>query len=315
MSVLILVDPLPGDAEESRVARLVGAARELPGPVALLVIDAEEGPRCQRLATLDGVSQLLRLAPAAPDQPPEPEALAEWLTARHAEHTAILAAASPFGAEIIPRVGGLLGITPLTGVVGIGPDHTFIRPTHAGAALARIRSRSALKLLTVQPWAFAPVATGTTPAPVRAVGTLAGSGLSRSLGVTTIQRPPGQPELTGARIVVAGGAGLEKGRDFQPVEALAAALGGAVGASRGAVDAGLAPADRQIGQTGHVIAPELYIGLGISGAVQHLAGIKAAGCIVSINTDPGAPLSSVADLSLVADAREAVPALIRALQA
>ncbi|MEO5347561.1 MAG: electron transfer flavoprotein subunit alpha/FixB family protein [Magnetococcus sp. YQC-9] len=312
MSILILVDATHADGHLEITARLIGAARALPGPITLFVIGEPEDPGIAPLARLEGVNAV-RMVALEINGAVNAEELTERLVTLAAAFTHILAPANRFGAEILPRLGGRLGITPVTGVVEIDADGSLVRAMHAGNVLARVTTTAHPVLLTAHPWAFAAVGVGERAAPVEPEPKLMAMKGSTALGLTKAVRPEGMPGLSSARIVVAGGAGLEKGGDFAPVEELAKALGGAVGASRGAVDAGLAPAELQIGQTGLVLAPELYIGLGISGAVQHLAGIKDAGCIVSINIDPSAPLAAMADLALTADAREAVAAFIKTL--
>lgn len=313
MSILILVDP--ADAEPFPVtARLVGAASRIDDQITLFVTGKHGADRAAALAGLEGIGEVIWSLHPDEAQGVPPEDLTQGVVEQAHDYTHILASATSFGAERIPRIAACLGLSPLSSVVEIRDAATFVRPVHAGALLSLVRVRSSPVLLTIQPWAFAPVALGQQQVRVRRGADLPRLGLSISSGWHP-EAQAGSEDLATARVVVAGGGGLEKGRDFSPVEALARALGGAVGASRGAVDAGLASPTVQIGQTGRIIAPELYVALGISGAVQHLAGIKEAGCVVSINLDPQAPMSTVADLSCIGDLYQLVPEWIAALKA
>ncbi|MBF0438905.1 MAG: electron transfer flavoprotein subunit alpha/FixB family protein [Magnetococcales bacterium] len=310
MSVLIVADHLgQGD---SWTARLVGAARLLGSTVTVLVAGSGCQDAAVRLASLAGVDEVLYALHPAPVGVPV-EDLAQLVLALAPGYTHVLATASTFGAELIPRVAAMLGVSPVTGVVEMSDRFTFTRPIHANGVLARLRVSSTPIFLTLQPWAFSSTGgSDGTPAPMRRIQDVPQLGLSWRMDFipsTSI----GQEDLSTAQVVVAGGGGLEKSGGFVPVQQLAKSLGGAVGASRAAVDAGLVPADLQIGQTGRSIAPKFYIALGISGAIQHVAGIKDAGTVVSINRDPQAPMAAMADLALTADLYEAVPALMEAL--
>ncbi|MBF0626883.1 MAG: electron transfer flavoprotein subunit alpha/FixB family protein [Magnetococcales bacterium] len=305
MSVLILIDPHQ-PAWAGVAARLVSAAGALGAErVVALVAGSGASLQAERLAWFTGVSEVIWCDHLGVARVP-PEDLAEHVAAVSNDFDHIIAAASTFGAECIPRIAARLGVSPVTGVVSIRDPVTLVRPAHAGGVRMVVRVAARPVLLTVQPWAFAAAAVGSVAAVVRQGADLVGLGLSHSCGFIPATRS-GQEDLSMARVVVAGGGGLERSGSFAPVEALAHALGGTVGASRGAVDAGLAPADLQIGQTGRIIAPGLYVALGISGAVQHLAGIKEAGCVVSINTDPQAPMAAVADFALTGDLHAVVP--------
>lgn len=314
MKILIIAEPtLHGKIARDTVARLVRAMVPL-GDLSVLVAGDALSDDWKTLAALAGVKALMGVEHAALAGMPS-ENLAALVVALAPDFTHIVMAASTFGASILPRVAALLDVTAVTGVTEIIDAHTFVRPVQAGEALATMAISDTPVCLTLRTSGFEPVETLAHPTArihQRQPSVAMDLGLSRLL-----ERIPAsvghRPDLASARVVVAGGGGLEKSMDFSLVEALADALGGAVGASRAAVDAELAPSAWQIGQTGQIIAPDLYIGLGISGALQHLAGIKEAKTIVAINNDPSAPLLAIADVGLEADLYQAVPELVRIL--
>ena len=289
----------------------VAAARQLGGTVDVLVIGCRAEAAAAQAAKLDGVAKVLIC-----DDPVFAQTLAEpaaRLIVELAEaYDALLAPATAIGKNIMPRVAALLDIQQVSEIVEVVSPDTFVRPIYAGNALATVRSTDAKKVITVRAPAFAPVAE-TGDAPIEAIAAVSDDGASRFLERRVTESV--RPELTAARVVVAGGRGIGSDGAFALVSQLADILGGAVGASRAAVDAGFIPNDAQVGQTGKIVAPDLYIAVGISGAIQHLAGMKDSKVIVAINKDGEAPIFQVADYGLVADVFEAVPDLIARLSA
>ncbi|MEO5337777.1 MAG: FAD-binding protein, partial [Magnetospirillum sp. WYHS-4] len=268
-------------------------------------------PAAEAAARIAGVARVWVCdAPACADHLPEVLAPLAAGLARECSH--VIAPATAAGKNLLPRVAALLDAAPVSDVVRIlGPD-TFQRPIYAGNALATLRSADPVKPLTVRTTAFAPAPTEGGTASVTDLPAPTADDRVRLAGRDLTEG--GRPDLTAARVVVAGGRGLAGRENFRLIEALADALGGAVGASRAAVDSGYVPNDCQVGQTGKVVAPELYVAVGISGAIQHLAGMKDSKVIVAINKDPDAPIFQVADYGLVADLFTALPDLIRQIE-
>lgn len=315
MKVLIISEPTSTfDTAQEILTRLVRAVLPL-GDITVLVAGATLPDNVEKMAALAGVSRLILVEhPALAGLPAEN--LAALVTELAPDFTHIVAAASTFGASVLPRIAALLDVAAVTGVSAIVDASTFIRPVQAGNFLATIQVIGQPVCLTLRTAKFEPVAI--LAEPTAKIDYLKPSiaidlGLSRLLEVLPMEQK-GRPHLASARIVVAGGGGMEKAGDFSLIETLADALGAAVGATRAAVDAELAPAAWQIGQTGQIIAPELYVGVGISGAIQHLAGIKEAKIIVAINNDPSAAFLAIADFGLQADLYQVVPELVRNLQ-
>jgi electron transfer flavoprotein alpha subunit len=295
----------------SATLHAVSAAAALGGEVDILVA----GERCDEVATaatkVSGVKRVIAVDDAAYAEPVA-EDLVALLQALAADYDAIVAASTTFGKNVMPRLAALLDVAQLSDIVAVlGPD-TFKRYIYAGNALATVQTSDATKVMTVRITAFdaAPSEGGEAalerrePAGVTGLARFAGRDVSGG----------DRPELTSARIVVSGGRGMGSSENFRIIEALADVLGAAVGASRAAVDAGYVPNEYQVGQTGKIVAPDLYVAVGISGAIQHLAGMKDSKVIVAINKDEEAPIFQVADYGLVADLFTAVPALTDALK-
>ena len=296
-----------GDNQLHAVTRqAVTAARALGGEIHVLVAGHQARPVAEAAARLEGVAKVL-LADDPVYAHPLAENLAPLVARLGRDYAAVLGAASSFGKNLLPRVAALLDVAMVSDVIGIEAPDTFVRPIYAGNALETVQAGDAIKVLSVRPIAFAAAAEG-AEAPIEAVAAEADAGLSR--WVATELNRSDRPQLGGARVVVSGGRALGSAESFQRVLApLADKLGAAIGATRAAVDTGYAPNDCQVGQTGTVVAPELYIAIGVSGAAQHLAGMKDSQVIVAINNDPDAPIFKVADYGLVADLFDVVPAL------
>ena len=291
---------------KSATLHAIAAAGKLGGDIHVLVAGHNARGAADAAASVAGVATVL-LAEASHLAAPTAENLAATaLTLLPGAYTHVVAAASGFGKNVLPRIAAKLDVAQISEVIGIDAPDTFVRPIYAGNAFATVRSTDAVKVLTVRTTAFDAVGFGGT-ATVMAVPAAADTGLSKVVGqeLTKSERP----ELTSARIVISGGRGLGSGENFKMLETLADKLNAAFGASRAAVDAGYVPNDYQVGQTGKIVAPDLYIAIGISGAIQHLAGMKDSTVIVAINKDPDAPIFQIADYGLVGDLFELVPQL------
>lgn len=306
MSILVAVEH---DNSEIKPATLhtVTAAQELGGDIDLLVMGSDCGAVADAASQVAGVSRVL-LA----DAPELAHQLAENVAPLLAEvgsgYSHILAPATTFGKNIMPRVAALLDVSQISDISEVVSADTFERPIYAGNAIATVRSSDKVKVITVRTTKFEPAATEGSSASVERVSGGTDACLSRFLGQEVSKSE--RPELTSARVVISGGRGMQSGDNFAMLEKIADKLGAAVGASRAAVDAGYVSNDYQVGQTGKVVAPDLYIAVGISGAIQHLAGMKDSKVIVAINKDEEAPIFQLADYGLVADLMTALPELI-----
>ncbi|MGL5360137.1 MAG: electron transfer flavoprotein subunit alpha/FixB family protein [Shewanella sp.] len=307
MAILVLAEH-DNSALKQDTAKVVAAALAIGDAVHVLVVGHQCAGVAQAAQALQGVSQVL-LADNSVYQAHLAENVAKLLLELAPNYSHILAAASSAGKDTLPRVAALLDVAQLSEVIGVVSADTFVRPIYAGSALATVQSHDAIKVITVRASAFDGVALGNNAPLVSLDNVFAAKAQLISQALTVSERP----ELGNAGIVVSGGRGMGSGANFGMLEQLADKLGAAVGASRAAVDAGYVPNDLQVGQTGKIVAPNLYIAVGISGAIQHLAGMKDAKVIVAINKDPEAPIFQVADYGLVADLFEAVPELIAAL--
>jgi electron transfer flavoprotein alpha subunit len=308
MGVLLIAEH---DNAELRPATLhtLAAGLEL-GPVDVLVAGHQCRAVAEAAASVAGAAKVL-LADDAVYAHALAESLAPLVVGLAPAYTHVLAPATTNGKNLMPRVAALLDVAQISEISAIVAPDTFVRPIYAGNALATVQSSDAIKVITVRTTAFEPAPADGGAAAIEDVAATADSGLSAFSGheLTSSERP----ELTSAKIVVSGGRGMQSGDNFNLLEEIADALGAAVGASRAAVDAGYVPNDYQVGQTGKVVAPELYIAVGISGAIQHLAGMKDSKIIVAINKDEEAPIFQVADYGIVGDLFSVLPELKAAL--
>jgi electron transfer flavoprotein alpha subunit len=288
----------------------VTAAQAIGGELVVLVAGQGCRPAAEAAAAVPGVAKVL-LADDAVYANRLAENLAKLVVALVGDYTHIVAPATSSGKNFMPRVAALLDVAQISDISAVQSADTFVRTIYAGNALATVQSPDKVKVVTVRMTGFeAAPATGGN-APVEAIAAAGSAGLSSFVGQELSRNE--RPELTSARIIVSGGRGMQSGDNFKLLEAVADKLHAAVGASRAAVDAGFVPNDYQVGQTGKVVAPDLYIAVGISGAIQHLAGMKDSKVIVAINKDEDAPIFQVADYGLVADLFQAVPELTKEL--
>ncbi|MFJ6025647.1 electron transfer flavoprotein subunit alpha/FixB family protein [Brevundimonas sp. NPDC092305] len=308
MAVLVIADH-DGSTVRDTTNKTVTAASQLGGDVDVLVVGQNAKAAADSAAKIKGVRKVL-LAESAGLGKTLAEAVEATVLPLAGGYDAILTPASMDGKNFAPRLAAKLDVAPISDIVEVVSDDTFVRPIYAGNALETIQSSDAKKVITVRPTAFAAAEDGGSAS----VETVTGGDAPKTAFVSEEMVKSDRPELGAAKIVVSGGRALGSAEEFHAVmDPLADKLGAAVGASRAAVDAGYAPNDYQVGQTGKVVAPQLYIAIGISGAIQHLAGMKDSKVIVAINKDADAPIFQVADYGLVADYKTAVPELMKAL--
>jgi electron transfer flavoprotein alpha subunit len=287
----------------------VTAAVQCGGDVHILVAGSGCGAAAEAAAQIAGVSKVL-VADAPHFADGLAENVAEQILAIAGSYSHILAPATAYGKNILPRVAAKLDVAQISEITKVDAPDTFERPIYAGNAIATVQSSDSVKVITVRGTAFDSAAAGGSAA-IEAIAAVADAGTSSFVGRELAKSD--RPELTAAKVIVSGGRGIGSADNFKILEPLADKLGAAMGASRAAVDAGFVPNDWQVGQTGKIVAPTLYIAVGISGAIQHLAGMKDSKVIVAINKDPEAPIFSVADYGLVGDLFETVPELVKEL--
>jgi electron transfer flavoprotein alpha subunit len=307
-SLVLLEFDNAGIKQPSRSA--VAAAQKL-GEVHVLVAGAGLDAAAAAAAKLPGVAKV-RVADNAALDHLMAEQTAALLVALAPDYSHLLAATTAVGKNVMPRVAALLDVQPISDIAAVESADTFVRPIYAGNGMALVQSSDAKKVITVRAASFDPVAPEGGSAPIEPVAVGELPGLSKFISAELSKSA--RPELTAARVVISGGRGMQNGENFKLLEPIADKLGAAVGASRAAVDAGFVPNEFQVGQTGKIVAPDLYIAVGISGAIQHLAGMKDSKVIVAINKDEEAPIFQVADYGLVADLFNALPELAAELE-
>ncbi|KAG0297135.1 hypothetical protein BGZ98_000687, partial [Dissophora globulifera] len=312
VSTLLLVEHKDNKVAASTLNALT-AASKLGGSVTALVASHAPETVVSEVAKLNGVSKVL-IAKDAAFEHLLPESHAALLVETQKKHgfTHLIAAHSAFGKNVMPRAAAILDVAQVSDITGIESEDTFVRPIYAGNAIATVKSTDGIKVITVRGTAFPAAAHQDTAAPSEDAPSVSGD-KALSEFVSEHMQKSDRPELDSAKRVIAGGRGMKNGENFGLLYDMADKIGAAVGASRAAVDAGYVDNSLQIGQTGKIVAPELYIAVGISGAIQHLAGMKDSKTIVAINKDPEAPIFQVADYGLVADLFTAVPELTKKL--
>lgn len=309
MTTLVVAEHEAG-ALRPATLNVITAAKAIGGDITVLVAGQGTADVAAEAANIEGVSKVLHADDAAYAQEIA-ENLAAMVMSIAGDFTHILFAATAAGKNVMPRVAALLNVSGISDITSVESADTFIRPIYAGNAMATVKSEDSVKVITVRATAFDPAATSGGSASVEAAASAGASDLVEFIGEELSQSD--RPELTSADIVVSGGRGMQSGENFAMLDEIAEKLNAAVGASRAAVDSGFVPNEYQVGQTGKVVAPNLYIAVGISGAIQHLAGMKDSKVIVAINKDEEAPIFQVADYGLVADLFDALPELSKAL--
>ena len=310
MAILVLAEH---DTQQLKpgVTNAVAAAQKIGGDIHILVAGSACGNAAKVAAQVAGVAKVL-VADAAHFAGGSPENLATLLVGLAKDYSHVLASASAYGKNVMPRVAALLDVAQISEIISVESPDTFVRPIYAGNAFATVQSADGIKIITVRATGFDAVSATGGSATIENIATGADAGQSKVLKQELSKSD--RPELVAAKRIVSGGRGMGDGEKYRQIlEPLADKLGAALGASRAAVDAGFVPNDYQVGQTGKIVAPELYIAVGISGAIQHLAGMKDSKVIVAINKDPEAPIFQVADYGLVGDLFTIVPQLTAAL--
>jgi len=309
MSILVIAEH---DNNNLKGATLntVSAATGLSGEVNLLVIGFNIDNVVEESQSLDGVNKVIK-CDAETYANSIAEDLSDIIENLSDGYTHILAPATTFGKNLMPRIAAKLDTQQISDIISIESDDTFKRPIYAGSCIATVKSNDTVKVITVRSTAFDPVTRNNSGVEVETIDGKPSPGISKFVSEDLAKSD--RPELTSANIVISGGRGMQSGDNFHLLDSIADKLGAAVGASRAAVDAGFVPNDYQVGQTGKIVAPDLYIAVGISGAIQHLAGMKDSKVIVAINKDEDAPIFQVADYGLVADLFTALPELDSAL--
>jgi electron transfer flavoprotein alpha subunit len=310
MAILVLAEH-DHQAVKKATLNAVAAAQKMGGDIHVLVAGHNAAGAAKAASQIAGVAKVLHA-----DAPQLAEFLAENVAALVVSlakgYSHVLAPATSTGKDVMPRAAALADAQQISDIVAVESADTFVRPIYAGNALATVKSSDAVKFITVRTTGFDAAAAAGGSAPVEPVQAPADSGLSSFVGREVAKSE--RPELTSARIVVSGGRGMGSGENFKLLEPLADKLNAAMGASRAAVDAGFVPNDWQVGQTGKIVAPDLYVAVGISGAIQHLAGMKDSRVIVAINKDEEAPIFQVADYGIVGDLFQVVPQVVEELK-
>ena len=305
MTILVIAEH---DNENLKGATLntVAAAKEIGSEITLLVAGSDVASVISEAQQLNGITKILSC-----DDGLYKNSLAEELSnlviSLASNFSYILAPATTFGKNLLPRISAKLDVQQISDIISVESEDTFKRPIYAGSCIATVKSNDTVKLITVRSTAFDPVASDNSGVPVESVDVANSANISEFVSEELAKSD--RPELTSANIVISGGRGMQSGDNFHLLDSIADKLGAAVGASRAAVDAGFVPNDYQVGQTGKIVAPDLYIAVGISGAIQHLAGMKDSKVIVAINKDEDAPIFQVSDYGLVSDLFTALPEL------
>jgi len=309
MSILVIADHDNASIKPVTL-NVLAAAKAIGGDIDVLVAGEGCGAAAEAAAKAEGVAKVL-----VADNAAYGHSLAENLSLLVADlgkgYSHVITSAGTTGKDFLPRVAALLDVAQISDIIRVESADTFVRPIYAGNAIATVQSSDSIKVITVRGTGFDPVSAEGGAASVEAIDNVQDAGISSFVGEEMAKSD--RPELTAAKIIISGGRGMQNGDNFKILESVADKLGAGVGASRAAVDAGFVPNDMQVGQTGKIVAPDLYIAVGISGAIQHLAGMSGSKVIVAINKDEDAPIFSVADYGLVADLFEAVPELDAAL--